>query len=183
MTITSEGQKTTDSLNGKLTFEQDKNRIVGRDEDNLIRLLILASNNQFRIKIAQPGFDATTATGDQLVLDSNNNLFKILDTDSFVLETADFIASGNTYLDWVATEIINFPVGVENAIVWVFIENALGEKTQLPYPKFDYDTGNLTYIAQQLISENSFSVEIRSTTQLSPGVPFRYYILQETSAA
>lgn len=43
--IKSEGSPQTDALNGRLTFEQGKNRIVGRDENQVIRLVIDADED------------------------------------------------------------------------------------------------------------------------------------------
>jgi hypothetical protein len=181
MATSSTGQQATDSLNGKLTFEQDKNRIVGRDENNFIRLLVLADGTDFVMKIAPEGFDATTATDDQLIYNSNNNIPKFVETGTFSFVPADFVNTGNSYLTKYATYDIVHPSGVLDPVVWVFMEDALGRRTQLPYPVFNNNTGALSYIAIQYMDTVSTTVEVRSTIALSPGVQFRYYILQETA--
>lgn len=177
------GQKRTDGLSGHLSFEQDNNRIIGRDGNSTPRLLILANGSQFRMKISKEGFDALTATGDQLVLDSDNNLFKIVDTGTFSFVPSDFLDSGNAYLTKLAGYTINHPSGVENPIVWVFIEDALGRRTPLPYQVYNYDNGSLSYISMQYMDTYTTTVEVRSVAPLYPGVQFRYYILQETVKA
>ena len=73
-------QKRTNALDGRLTFEQARNRIIGRDDGGLARLLILANGSDFSMKVSQDGKDAITATDDELVFNSDNNLFKIVDT-------------------------------------------------------------------------------------------------------
>ncbi len=174
-----------DALSGKLTFEKSKNRIIGRDADNVARLLILANGTDFVMKVSKDGIDVLTATDNQLIFNSGNNLPKIVHTDTFTLVTADFAASGNSYLTQLATEIIDLDqFDVINPIVWVFIENALGEVIPLPYYSFNFNTGALSYqaIASVNTVSNDLYVEIRSTAALSPGVTFRYYVLQETSA-
>jgi len=78
MEITRTGQQSQSSLNGKLAFEQDNNRIVGRDSNDKIRLLINSMDEDFSMKIAKPGFDATDATDAQLIFNSSQNVFKIV---------------------------------------------------------------------------------------------------------
>jgi hypothetical protein len=73
------GQKTTESLLGKLNFEQDRNRIIGRDNNNIPRLQILADGEQFNFKVSVPGINVTTATNLQLSYNSDDVLFKIVE--------------------------------------------------------------------------------------------------------
>lgn len=90
--IKSEGSPITDAINGKLTFEQGNNRIVGRDTNNLMRLLISAQNDDFVIKISESGVDVESATNDQLVFNSAQNIFKIVDSDTVLADFAGFSA-------------------------------------------------------------------------------------------
>lgn len=78
MTIAALPQEVTDAVSGKLTFEQSKNRIIGRDQNNLPRLLILADGDQFVMKVSQPNINVLTATDAQLIFNSGNNIFKIV---------------------------------------------------------------------------------------------------------
>lgn len=68
-----------DALNGRLTFDQARNRILGRQADGLARLLLLADGVDFYLKISDDGIDVLTGTDDQMIFNSNNNLFKIVD--------------------------------------------------------------------------------------------------------
>lgn len=181
------GQKLTKTNQGKLSIEDINGRLLVTDANN--RVILLAGyddGGSIVVKLAQNGFDARTATDDQIVFSSEFDLFKIVHTDSFVVLAAAFANSGNSYLTKLATEIIDLdPFNVTNPIVWVFIENAVGDVIPLPYYQFDYNTGALSYqaIASVNTSSNDLYVEVRATAALSPGVTFRYYVLQQTSAS
>lgn len=73
-------QLRADALNGRLTFDQARDRILGRQSDGLARLLLLANGTDFYLKISESGIDVLNATDDQLIFNSNNNLFKIVDS-------------------------------------------------------------------------------------------------------
>src|SRR5690606_17024445 len=98
----------TNSYNGKLDFEQSNNRILGRDENFLPRLLISAQNNQFRIRMSKDGANVLTATDLDLIFNSDNNLFKIIDSDEIEL-TMSQINNGNSGS---TSETIPVPDGV-----------------------------------------------------------------------
>lgn len=74
------GAKQTDALSGQLSFEQDRNRIIGRDSTSLPQLLILADGDDFVMKVAKSGHDVTTASPENLVFNSAQNLPKIATT-------------------------------------------------------------------------------------------------------
>lgn len=73
------GKRFIGGLQGKLRFEQSNNRIVGFDDANLMRLLLAATGQDFNFKIAPEGKDVRTATDDELIFNSDRNLFKIVD--------------------------------------------------------------------------------------------------------
>jgi hypothetical protein len=85
MDIIRKGGEVTDALNGKLTFEQSKNRIVGKDSNNVARLLISAANDEFVMKISEDNIDVISADEDELIFNSNNNLFKIVESGQVTL--------------------------------------------------------------------------------------------------
>lgn len=77
--IYSKGKKSVDGISGGLRFEQDNNRIIGRDENNLPNLIISSVPGQSAlIEVAQDGYDVTTATDDQKVMSSKFNMYKII---------------------------------------------------------------------------------------------------------
>lgn len=107
--------------------------------------------------------------------------FRLIATDTFTIENSDFSSGAGAYLTHVATYTIPHP-DVIAPIVFVYVENALGDRIPLPYYNFSLSTGALVYQITPLTGDVSTVVEIRATFALSPGVPFRYYICQQTSA-
>lgn len=177
MSLSTKGGKTTDSLNGKLNFEQDKNRIVGRDEDNLIRLLILADGNNFVIKITPEGVDALTATDDQFIFNSAQNVFKIV--DSGVL-TVDYLAgSGQGIteyehgLGFIPGAIVYFTDGVNYQPVPIYMHNSSGICTQF----LDWYITS-THLVVRITKNNVAGSDFANASTRN----FRFYLLQETAA-
>lgn len=72
------GQKRTDSLGGRLTFEQSRNRIMGYDDNNNPRMQLLGDGTNFSFKIARDNKNVLTASPDELIMSSEFNLYKII---------------------------------------------------------------------------------------------------------
>lgn len=107
-TISSRGKKSTDAISGGLSFEQDKNRIIGRDE-NKNPSLILSSEpgEQALFEIARQGYDVFTATDDQKVMSSKFNMWKIIANGKVPYYSGStFVRSGTVSLD--ATTYIGY---------------------------------------------------------------------------
>lgn len=83
-----------DALNGRLSFDQARNRIIGRQGDGLARLLLLADGLDFFLKISDTGIDVLNATDDQLTFNSKNNLFKIAESDTIDYDIPSLSMSG-----------------------------------------------------------------------------------------
>lgn len=171
MEITREGQESQNSLNGKLNFEQDKNRIIGRDAANNIRLLILGNNDEFVVKIAPLGLDATTADDADLIFNSNRNLFKIVDkvTIPFSVSsgaggaTNNFTAShGQNYKPLMLGSVEMSGGGNLSGISGVFM---------LPFLLPAISSGNIGTIA------GSLSLSIVTNTE----VTFNYFLMPNSS--
>lgn len=86
--VKSEGQAITQALNGRLSFEEGNNRIIGRDESNVIRLSIDA-NNGFAVQF----FDSNGI----LVSSYDSTGLKYYDSSGHVLSTNDL--TGQSYYD------------------------------------------------------------------------------------
>ena len=76
-TVYSTGKQSVDAIGGGLRFEQDNNRIIGRDENNVPNLLIKSvPGEQPLIEISKDGFDVLTTTDDNKIMTSKyQNLF------------------------------------------------------------------------------------------------------------
>lgn len=188
MSIASEGAKTTESLNGKLTFEQDKNRIVGRDGDNLARLLVLANGNDFVMKVAAEGSDVLTAPDSELIFNSNNNLFKIVDSDiaSFAVgslnagdETTHTVAHGQTGIP----AIIAFVNGTGSSFLTA--NRHYSVPTTIPVSVGGVYQAGIVYRFE--VDSTNIYFKVSNYTSLSPvtnigTANFKYFVLQETVA-
>lgn len=191
MSTTSSGGESTEALNGKLTFEQSKNRIVGRDGDNLIRLLILADGSDFVMKISKEGFDATTASDDELVFNSNQNVFKIVKSGTTTLTVPSTFSSGSVLTATIPHELTSKPA----FIAWVdipvgdgssLIQGKLVTLPAMIIPATGPVAGSVRLYITADVDATNLYLRVANTTGLGlSGVDgdyiFKYYILQETA--
>lgn len=179
------GGKRTDSYNGKLDFDREKSLILGRDENFLPRLQILADGQNFRMKVSKEDVDVFTATDDQLVFDSSRNLFKIVETG--IIDVVKPINS---------TTASNFTtVSVTNPTILVFVVPFYGSSfgvQQSPYSIIQLggaDAGKVLYEARANVQGTTIDFLV-TTPNIASGyygtaftTRFRYYVIQETAAA
>lgn len=192
MSIASSGQQATDSLNGKLTFEQDKNRIVGRDENNLIRMLILANGSDFVMKVSKEGFDALTASNEDLIFNSNQNIFKIADSDTVTAPVATATMTASTMAYGSATTTIPHGLPYAPNVIGIVTE-VLGTPQGRPMP-FIITSGSSTIqiIQTYQVGADDTNIYVYSSIQVwrsavdtrsdstPSGTIIKYYILQES---
>lgn len=179
MSITSSGGEVTDALNGKLTFEQSKNRIIGRDEDNLPRLLISANSGDFSMKVSKPGDDALTTPDADLLFNSNQNIFKVVQTGTISGTKAAFATSA-TFTD-------SHSLGYTPAVM-AFIPVGSGE--YIPTPFQQHTTAGLL-LEEISCHVSSTQVKLKMFSPNTAGNPFyeiarsmsiKYYLFTETAA-
>ena len=93
--IYSSGQKSTDALSGGLKFEQDNNRIIGRDENGIPNLIISNVPSEAPlIEISIGGNDVLTCTDDKKIMTSKyQNLFSYAGPENLTL---NYLASTGT---------------------------------------------------------------------------------------
>ena len=185
------GQARTESINGKLNFEQDNNRIVGRDANNLIRLLILANGIDFSMKISEDGVDVLEADPDQLIFNSDNNLFKIVYTDSALLTIPARSGSGPYTEGYVELDIDTGVVSAQPLAVIAFWDTSgylAPSYWQLPFIVNQFNTTTGAYVTQLKVTANTFlsggTVWVRLIGEnAGPAIAsdVRYYVLQETA--
>ncbi len=93
--IAYEGQRTTSTLDSKVRLEQGNGRLIVSDGINNIGLFGYDSVGNIVVKIAKSGYNADTATNDQLVFNSAQNIFKIVKIMNLnVLKAANSSDSG-----------------------------------------------------------------------------------------
>lgn len=191
--IYNSGGKKTDSYNGKLEYDQAKGRILGRDEDFLARLLILADGRTFRMKISEEGKDVFTADDDEIIFDSDNKLFKIVGRDdgSAVAPGVTTVADGtNTFSGFAQND---YPHGLDFApLVIAWVERSPGEYVLMPYSEVVSANAPQGGLQSSIfrISANETNVSIFSyLVTYSPGIGATtttdtnviYYLLAETA--
>lgn len=192
MSIASSGQQATDSLNGKLTFEQDKNRIVGRDENNLIRMLILANGSDFVMKVSKEGFDALTASNEDLIFNSSQNIFKIVDSDTVTAPVATATMTASTMAYGSATTTIPHGLSYAPNVIGVVTE-VVGTPQGRPMPFIITSGSNTIQIIQTYqVGADDTNIYVYSSIQVwrsavdtrsdstPSGTIIKYYILQES---
>ena len=179
--IKHKGAATTGAIGGKLVFEQDKNRIIGRDQDTTPRLVISAESD-FLMKISRPGNDVLTASGDNLLFNSANNLFKI-------------VLSGSVTLPSPTPPNSSIGVGINHGqdhvpIVLAFVKFSSGGTSHpLPYYGLELtpgtDAGKVRFEIGYEAPENGDYITFYHRSILTPVTNtaiITYYILQETAS-
>ena len=133
-------------------------------------------SGQAKFKIAQSGTDVNTATDDQLILSSDFNMLKIVDTGTLNLNTVpggSNTVTHNHNLGYV-------PVGL------VYTEFTTNSHSLLPYTVFGAVTGvNLDILSHYdfFLDDNDLIVQSRNGTgQPVANLAFRYYLFRETAA-
>ena len=186
----------TNSYNGKLDFEQSNNRILGRDENFLPRLLISAQNNQFRMRISKDGANVLTATDLDLIFNSDNNLFKIIDSDEIEL-TMSQINNGNSGSTSETIPVPDGVVGLPTVIAFVTFPSV--QAVDSAYVRFfggsvvqagsvSSSDISIIFISEEEISATNeditFSWKVSNATgftQPEVTVNIKYFILTETA--
>jgi len=190
------GGDQTNSYNGKLDFEQSNNRILGRDENFLPRLLISAQNNQFRMRISKDGANVLTATDLDLIFNSDNNLFKIIESDEIEL-TMSQINNGNSGSTSETIPVPDGVVGLPTVIAFVTFPSV--QAVDSAYVRFfggsvvqagsvSSSDISIIFISEEEISATNeditFSWKVSNATgftQPEVTVNIKYFILTETA--
>jgi hypothetical protein len=153
-------------------------------------LIGLDSTGNSRIKVAQPGYDVTTATDAQLAFNSAQNALKIVQSGSLSLTQASVANPGaglfgnaSGTLGTVTHNLGYIPV------VMAFIEFSSGLRAALPYNSYSVSTGsNVSWLTvQPIVNLTTFQVRYQfmvyggSWSTFTPPVTVKYYLLQETA--
>lgn len=178
----------SDGTLGKLVFKDGKLSLV--KEDNTV-----VNITGDGIKIAQPGFDASTTDDSNLVLTSELNSFKIVQSGTASLTVSTILSAGTTEQVTVAHNL-----GFKPAIqVYVTVPSGwsgsnANQLTQLPTMLIDSGgagvagSGAVIYLyIQASVDDNNLYLKVTNPTgnsQAGFGNPwvFKYYLLVETAS-
>lgn len=194
---TSQNSQSTDALDGKLNFEQNKNRIIGRDENNIARLLINANPDNFFMKISKPTLDVINATDDELIFNSGQNIFKIVGTGTLTIPNAN--------LNFIVNQTYNNTTGNTAAhglsftpAVLGFVEYSGGGRTLMPATEINSGGGTVSTGGGLQITNFTISTDATYVSVIANSVAYgeydwtgtpmfggtrtvKYYLLQETA--
>lgn len=138
------------------------------------------------LKIAKDGFDALTATNDQLILNSAQNVFKIVGTGEAHIEAYSANTGGANYGFFQSpTVTITHNLGFTPAII-AYVNNG-GNYILLPWT-FPNGTSSTSFALTEVrVGTTSSTATFLSTTlalnraDTITGFSIKYYLLQETA--
>ena len=130
--------------------------------------------SSFGFKVAQPGYDAETATDDQLVMSSAFNSFKIVATGTASLPAA---SAGGTANVTVSHNLGYAPIVIAHQV-------AVGGSQMLPLTGFSVATNQFLFHCEvEFIDEDSFQIWSYAASGGGgfPAQTIKYYLLREVS--
>jgi len=190
--IYSTGKQSVDSIAGGLRFEQDNDRIIGRDQNNIPRMLILASGDDFSMKLSKPNIDVLNAINSNLIFNSNQNIFKIVSSGNST--TNSYTVSGGSAGVW--TNYLGSPLTINHGLGYIpsviaYI-NYSNQYVLLP-TTFQSIVGNsgtgaqFNRISVNVDSNNLYILDttlvngVITTPYTAGGLSIKYYLLQESA--
>ena len=160
-----------------LELKNNETTQIFKDDTGTRRVLLGKGNDGFYgLKVSSEGTDVFTAADDELIFNSNQNVFKIYDSGTI---TVTATAASATYTGEVAFDLPNPP-----AII-VYVKKPDSNAFHMcPYTNF---TGAGTYYQRVIswINDNEVKFQVENSASVTSGDlgdwVFRYYILQETA--
>lgn len=188
--VTNKDEQDTD---GSVTVQESVIKSVDTN-GNVVALLGYQEdgfgNSSFGFKVAQPGYDAETATDDQLVMSSAFNNFKIVYSGTINL---GIVYTGTTVASGTQTKVVPHGLGYTPIVLaYATLPDAnvgANQLTQLPYTNF-FLSGALngeyqasTYCVVDSTNITFYVIHHVGTdyTPLTPNWSVKYYLLRETA--
>lgn len=162
----------------RLISNEDRTKII-KDDSGTNRILLGYQQGGFNanvgLKVSQENQDVVTATNDQLVFNSDNNLFKIISSGTTSIPG---VSTGNTNSSVVAHGQSSVPAVIAYAV-------ETGSYFQLPYSltlASGADAGKIQYAIDYAVDSTNVTFWLRCPLQGVGTVTVRYYILAETAS-
>lgn len=180
----------------------DQSQIQTYDENNVLSSFYgydpdVAENPV--LKIAKPGYDAKTGADADMIFNSQQNTFKIVDTGTIVIPSLT-VAAGT--VSGIASTVIEHNLGTTPICMGFMVDSYTGSRTQLPsfylYQGFQTVTTISPATAKLMPLNEWVNIKTTSTTigfynnftntdhpnfsYISSAITIKYYLLQETSA-
>lgn len=169
---------------GKVTTKDSK--IVANDGTNNIGLFGFDDAGNMVVKVAKPGFDANNATDEELIFNSAQDVFKIVQTGNSTSPSVAVNTGGANYATFVGTTVviphglsfIPVPIGVfDNGGLYIPLPfTDIWQNSSSGYTQFTIDvSADATNV---YISAKAFAY---NTTASVSALPVKYYLLQQTA--
>lgn len=166
-------------------------QIIANDGSNGIGLFGFDSTGKMAVKVAKPGYDAATASDDELIFNSSQNVFKIVDTGILIVAAPSVSFSANSMATATTNATFSHNLGYTPAVL-VFSDLGGGILRSLPFSNTGI-SGGLNNWTQQNVSVQITSTSLTiinefvvsstvSGTASGLGITVRYYLLQETAS-
>ena len=174
--ISHSGQNTIGTLGGNVRLDESKGELVAFNGANNIGLFGFDSTGKVVVKIAKEGYDAATAPDDKLIFNSNQNVLKVVDSDTVTISA---IAGQGTVSE------IYHNLGFTPMVI-ATVKSPLmpgNNRAMCPYLSSPWlSTGSMAQIINVTESLLQFEVQLGASATGSVGDwEFRYYLLQESA--
>lgn len=157
----------------------EENTKITKDSTGTRRVLLGSGLNDFNgLKVSQPGKDVYTATDDELVFNSDNNLFKIVDSATIEFDLNITIGGTNE---------VSIAHGLGYVPIVIAFQISSFDSYMLPFYAINgygtADAGKVAYSITCYTDDENINFYYAGYTQGTGGpVTIRYYILQETAS-
>lgn len=175
--VSHSGSDSLSSLGGHIRIEDAKDRLIAFDGENILALFGRDSTGKVVVKTAKEGYDADTATDEQLIFNSNQNILKIAATGVASITTStisDSLVIPHSLGSVKAAQVfeIDYPsVGTSQPlpITRTVFNGAPGSENMVMVSKLDF-----------YVDDNNLVINIDSIVGNALHT-FRYYLFQETA--
>ena len=185
-TVSYSGQNQVDTLTSRVRLEEGKGRLVIFDGSNNLGVFGFDSQGQVAVKIAKPGFDADTATDEQLIFNSSQNVFKIVKSGTATIPAISLTTPANQYNGTQQSATVAHGLGYAPLVTAYYAISG----GYAPFPDNQYSgyasnaftLRGFTYYVDSTnlyLYENLFAYNQSSSF---PSVSVKYYLLQETAS-
>lgn len=173
-----EGQKKTDTLDGRVRIEEGNGRLIVSNGTNNVALFGYDSEGNIAVKVAKPGFDADTAGDESLAFSSEFNYFKIVLSGTYGFNTLGTSLESFEYS-------IPHGLGFPPAFIGYYYDAGDPDNPDvyrsLPSEIRD-DSGALIYSLDMISTPTDVKISFYGGTGgYASTFHVRYYILQETA--
>lgn len=148
-------------------------------------------STDYGVKVAFPGIDVTTATDDQLIFNSSQNVFKIINTGVISSVNYNITDPGSGTFTNFGSSSIPLPLNLSFVPgIIAFIGSSINFSTGVPWTSTQTGSGgagglwrtvSLAVIGGSLIAEDQTLATGTGVAGTVTGVPINYYLLQESA--